>query len=121
MAFISLAVRRSSASSRRASASRIVLSRIALRLGLGLALAAPLAGCGGKSAPAPAYADLPPAGEAGCNVDDAPATREQCECIGGNLRLDRGDGAVACAAEEQELSRIDTGLEGGICCAPRGS
>ena len=81
--------------------------------------------CGGKSKPAPnpepgagtAEPDGPGLGSEGCG-EDAPATAEQCECHGWQVVGDIGDGQVKCPDGTTEISRIQYGIEGGVCCAP---
>ena len=46
----------------------------------------------------------------------APATAEQCECKGFTVVGDIGDGQVACPEGLTEVSRIQYGIEGGVCC-----
>jgi hypothetical protein len=41
---------------------------------------------------------------------------EACELAGGLVRGDIGDGKVACASGENEIGRVRTGIEGGVCC-----
>lgn len=41
---------------------------------------------------------------------------EECELAGGFVRGDIGDGNVACASGENEIGRVSTGIEGGVCC-----
>jgi hypothetical protein len=41
---------------------------------------------------------------------------EECELAGGFVRGDIGDGNVACASGENEIGRVRTGIEGGVCC-----
>lgn len=80
---------------------------------LALALASSLAACGGKSRPAPAPTPA-------CQLDGpggTPATAEQCECAGMQVVGDIGDGQVACPEGLTEVSRIQYGIEGGVCCA----
>lgn len=79
-----------------------------------------VAACGGKSNPAPAPTPDPDsigAGTEGCG-EDAPATAEQCECHGWQVVGDIGDGQVACPEGTTEISRIQYGIEGGVCCQP---
>jgi hypothetical protein len=80
------------------------------------------AACGGKSNPAPAPEPAPDPdsvglGSEGCG-EDAPATAEQCECHGWQVVGDIGDGQVKCPDGTKEMSRIEYGIEGGVCCAP---
>ena len=77
---------------------------------------ATVAACGGKSKPA-----APPAPDptAACHLDGpsgTPSTAEQCECAGHLVVGDIGDGKVACPDGATEISRINYGIEGGVCC-----
>ena len=68
--------------------------------------------CGGKSTPAPAS-------KPACELDGpggTPATGEQCECAGYQVVGDIGDGQVKCPEGTTEVSRINYGIEGGVCC-----
>ncbi len=80
-----------------------------------------VAACGGKSNPAPAPQPDPGdgagLGSEGCG-EDAPATAAQCECHGWQVVGDIGDGQVKCPDGTKEMSRIEYGIEGGVCCAP---
>ena len=83
------------------------------KLMLGSIVALALAACGGKpkAAPAPTPA---------CQLDGpngTPATADQCTCAGMLVVGDRGDGQVACPDGAVEVSRIQLGIEGGLCCA----
>jgi hypothetical protein len=53
-----------------------------------------------------------------CGGITSASTPEECECLGGTVKGDIGDGKVACAEGERELGRIPLGIEGSICCAP---
>ncbi|MBA3818822.1 MAG: hypothetical protein H0X17_08015 [Deltaproteobacteria bacterium] len=86
-----------------------------LRLTLILSLAA--AACGGNQSSTPET--TPTTTEA---VPPGPETRaamtpEECTKQGGEVRGDIGDGKIACDAQERELGRVMTGIEGGVCCA----
>jgi hypothetical protein len=48
--------------------------------------------------------------------EGAPATPEHCECLGGYVKGDIGDGQVACPQGETELERVQQGIEGAVCC-----
>lgn len=48
--------------------------------------------------------------------EGAPATPAHCECLGGYVRGDIGDGQVACPQGETELERVNQGIEGAVCC-----
>ena len=43
---------------------------------------------------------------------------EDCIAKGGQVKGDIGDGKVACAEGEQDLGRVNQGIEGAVCCAP---
>jgi hypothetical protein len=45
-------------------------------------------------------------------------TPETCECLGGMVRADPGGGSVTCEDDEENLGRVEFGIEGGVCCAP---
>jgi hypothetical protein len=49
-------------------------------------------------------------------AESAAGTPAHCECIGGYVKGDIGDGKVACAEGEQELERVQQGIEGAVCC-----
>jgi hypothetical protein len=51
-----------------------------------------------------------------CAFEGPPTNGDQCECAGGTVRGDIGDGKVACEEGETELARIQSGVEGGVCC-----
>ena len=72
------------------------------------------AACGGKSKPAPAE---PSATCAATGENGTPATAEECECAGLMVVGDIGDGQVKCPDGVVEVSRIQYGIEGGVCCA----
>lgn len=46
----------------------------------------------------------------------APATPAHCQCLGGYVRGDIGDGQVACPPGETQLERVQQGIEGAVCC-----
>ena len=72
------------------------------------------AACGSKSKPAstePTEAACAATGENG-----TPATAEECECAGMMVVGDIGDGQVKCPEGTNEVSRIQYGIEGGVCC-----
>ena len=54
-------------------------------------------------------------GSAACE-ESPPGTPAHCECIGGYVKGDIGDGQVACSDEERELERVSQGIEGAVCC-----
>jgi hypothetical protein len=74
------------------------------------------AACGGKSKPAPANPDPAPSCQA-TGDNGTPATAEECECAGHLVVGDIGDGQVKCPDGVIEVSRINYGIEGGVCCA----
>lgn len=88
------------------------------------AITCALIGCGSKSAP-PVEPDPGTAAATGagggddCNVPEGgtPANAEQCECKGMTVVGDIGDGQVKCPDGLIEVSRIQYGIEGGVCCA----
>jgi hypothetical protein len=87
-----------------------------LPLSIAFVLAAAAAGCGGKSKPAEPVTPDP---SAACHLDGengTPATAEQCECAGYQVVGDIGDGQVTCPEGTTEVSRIQYGIEGGVCC-----
>lgn len=90
---------------------RTVLASIA-----SLSLAFTLAACGGKDkAPAPTTPDP----TASCQLTgegNTPADAPQCECAGYLVVGDIGDGQVRCPDGTTEISRINYGIEGGVCC-----
>jgi hypothetical protein len=45
-----------------------------------------------------------------------PQSPEHCECLGGYVKGDIGDGQVACTDGETELERVQQGIEGAVCC-----
>jgi len=60
-----------------------------------------------------------PVGEpSACEGLEIPTTAEECECLGGIVKGDIGDGQVACDEGQAELGRLQYGIEGGVCCAP---
>lgn len=54
-------------------------------------------------------------GSAACD-ESAPNTPAHCECLGGYVKGDIGDGKVACNEGEKELERVQQGIEGAVCC-----
>jgi hypothetical protein len=48
--------------------------------------------------------------------EGAANTPAHCECLGGYVRGDIGDGQVACPQGETELERVKQGIEGAVCC-----
>ncbi|HWB81005.1 MAG TPA: hypothetical protein VG755_38845 [Nannocystaceae bacterium] len=53
-----------------------------------------------------------------CELVGPPKDAPQCECIGGTARAALGDGHMTCEPGEQELARIQYGIEQGVCCEP---
>jgi hypothetical protein len=47
----------------------------------------------------------------------APTTAEECESAGYQVVGDIGDGQVKCPEGTTEISRIQYGIEGGVCCS----
>lgn len=96
---------------------------------LSLALLLIAGACGGSDKPT---ATTPPTSEAPvdqtatdqgepapCEAPtDGPMTPDQCTCQGGTVHGDPGDGSARCDVTEQELGKVATGIEGGVCCAP---
>ncbi|HVK84646.1 MAG TPA: hypothetical protein VM513_11095 [Kofleriaceae bacterium] len=72
-----------------------------------------IAACGGKQ-PATKPADQPPT----TTEPAAAMAPEDCIAKGGQVKGDIGDGKVACAEGEQDLGRVNQGIEGAVCCAP---
>lgn len=56
-----------------------------------------------------------PVTDAACS-EGAPSTPAHCECLGGYVKGDIGDGQVACPQGETELERVQQGIEGAVCC-----
>jgi hypothetical protein len=85
------------------------------------ALVALLPACGKKSSAPPVEPDNT-AGTGDEPVGDppaeepAPTTAEECEAAGYQVVGDIGDGNVQCPAGTEEVSRIQYGIEGGVCC-----
>ena len=69
------------------------------------------------SQPAPQRA-VQPATQASSHAcgEAAANTPAHCECLGGYVRGDIGDGKVACPQGETELERVQQGIEGAVCC-----
>lgn len=93
-----------------------------LSLSFLLAITCALAGCGGKSSTPPAEPEPGTAAATGttdCGVADGttPTNAEQCECMGHTVVGDIGDGQVKCPDGTTEVSRIQYGIEGGVCCS----
>jgi hypothetical protein len=72
------------------------------------------AACGGKkqspTETTPAASEPP--------TQTAAMAPEECTAKGGQVKGDIGDGKVACAEGEQDLGRVNQGIEGAVCCAP---
>ena len=96
-------------------------------LGLSSLLALQIA-CGGSTPPAegptdgatetpadPAPADGVSAGDTDCK-QHAANSPEHCECLGGYVKGDIGDGKVACTDGDTEIERTNSGIEGAVCC-----
>ena len=56
-----------------------------------------------------------PSEESHCS-EHAKASPAHCECLGGYVKGDIGDGKVACGPGEVELERTNQGIEGAVCC-----
>jgi hypothetical protein len=69
------------------------------------------AACGGKG-------KTPPTNHVPPEPPAAPTTAEECEAAGYTVVGDIGDGQVKCPAGTEEVSRIQYGIEGGVCCKP---
>lgn len=86
-----------------------------------LSITCALAGCGSKSTPPtepePGSAAATGADDCGIPEGGTPANGEQCECAGMTVVGDIGDGQVKCPDGLIEVSRIQHGIEGGVCCA----
>jgi len=73
-------------------------------------------GCGHSGgSSAPTVATGPQSSSASCG-EDAANTPAHCECLGGYVKGDIGDGQVACPQGETELERVQQGIEGAVCC-----
>jgi hypothetical protein len=83
------------------------------KLMIAFALALALAACGGKKQPEPAE-PLPAPAEP---TPGAAMTPDECNARGGIVKGDIGDGQVRCDDGQEELGRVDQGIEGAVCCA----
>jgi hypothetical protein len=76
-----------------------------------------LCACGNKSTPptepAPTNEEAPTGEPAAAGT---PTTAEECEAAGYQVVGDIGDGQVKCPDGTTEVSRIQYGIEGGVCC-----
>lgn len=72
-----------------------------------------VAACGGKKSE-----PMPPSGSA---APPAAMTPDECTAKGGHVKGDIGDGKVACDPSEQDLGRVNQGIEGAVCCTASGS
>lgn len=72
-------------------------------------------GCAHPPAPEAHSPSGPQAASAACG-SQAAATPAHCECLGGYVKGDIGDGQVACPQGETELERVRQGIEGAVCC-----
>lgn len=93
-----------------------------LSLGLALCLGACSSGtpeaespADGASDPAAPSSEETPAAGGEC-AEHAAASPEHCECQGGFVRGDIGDGKVKCEDDETDLGRVNQGIEGAVCC-----
>ena len=71
--------------------------------------------CGGKSKP-PTTEPTPGTGTPPAAA--TPTNAEECEAAGYQVVGDIGDGQVKCPDGTEEVSRIQYGIEGGVCCDP---
>lgn len=60
-----------------------------------------VAACDGESTPEP-----------------IPTTVEECLAAGYTVLGDIGDGKVKCPDGQEEVSRLELGIEGAVCCKP---
>lgn len=75
--------------------------------------------CGSKSTPPPAEPENTDTSVAPTPTPTAtPTTGEECEAAGYTVVGDIGDGKVRCPDGMEEVSRIQHGIEGGVCCKP---
>lgn len=78
--------------------------------------------CGNKSTPPPSEPEPaePATAEPGTTPapTSTPTTGEECEAAGFTVVGDIGDGQVRCPDGMEEVSRIQYGIEGGVCCKP---
>ena len=93
-----------------------------IKLALTFAFVSALAACGGSKKE---ESTTPPAGEATPPPDTqgtgTPMSPEECTAKGGMVKGDIGDGKVACDEGQQDLGRVNQGIEGAVCCAPGGN
>lgn len=84
-----------------------------------ITIALSLAACGGnKQPPSSEPQATPPTPSTPANEEPHLMTPDECTAKGGQVRGDIGDGQIACAEGEQDLGRVQQGIEGAICCAP---
>lgn len=69
--------------------------------------------CGGAPA---TPADPAEAGSGATCAEHPPSSPAHCECLGGYVKGDIGDGKVACTDGDTELERTQQGIEGAVCC-----
>jgi hypothetical protein len=98
-------------------AERFLLRSHGMRPSLSLVLCVVLFACGGNTPP-PAPEPVITARNCGPADPDLAMSRERCDCLGGHVRGDTGDGSVRCAHDELEHGPVAFGIEGGLCCAP---
>lgn len=84
-----------------------------------IAITLSLVACGnGKQPPASEPQTAPPTPAPPPTDEPQLMTPDECTAKGGQVRGDIGDGKIACAEGEQNLGRVQQGIEGAICCAP---
>ena len=79
-----------------------------------VALALSVVACGGNKQPPPSE---PVPQEPAPAEPSAPMSPDECTAKGGEVRGDIGDGQIQCAEGEENLGRVELGIEGSICCA----
>lgn len=94
-----------------------------MKLALSFALTAFTFACGSSSPPATTAGDPVPSRPAEPLPDSTTPpgnlmSPDDCTAKGGRVKGDIGDGKVRCDEGERELGRVNTGIEGGVCCAP---
>jgi hypothetical protein len=51
-----------------------------------------------------------------CELLDEPVSIEDCECLGGTVRTDIGDGSTRCEDGETLIGYLPIGIEPVLCC-----
>jgi hypothetical protein len=69
--------------------------------------------CGGKK-----QSPSEPAPQPSTPTETAAMSPDECTAKGGAVKGDIGDGKVACDPGQQDLGRVNQGIEGAVCCAP---